>query len=382
MAHVEFLVKDELEYEVRSRGAKPQDLVATLRKQLRELLGADAPVRPVKVSDLDRESQRCADKWEELESMRMDLESAPTTSRGRQRLLLRLQHLQARLSNLEAQVSSAEEKNSINQLVSLVTTALNDVMLVSPPTSGPAPRLPEVDTDTPAPQGPAAPLDVFSGIMGAQYNKLPNPLNAILQGLPTVDGLDENKLLEFFRQLFLLAEFPGVSEARLLELVYPYCRAPMAGLVTRAIKGGNGLDALHAEALDSFVPGRLRDRLRQQLFYRVQERGEPLADFVRSVRDAARILRLGLTEQEVIQVILEGVTPEERSRLVFAQRPQSFADLDRLCVVSRTIQRTDESREFQGARRPPLTLRDRVVVTPGSTRVVVEVIVLPTREKR
>ena len=65
----------------------------------------------------------------------------------------------------------------------------------------------------------------------------------------------------------------------------------------------------------------------------------------RDIRKCARVLRLGLPEKDVVRIILEGVTPQERSRLVFADGPRGFADLERLCVVSRTVQGIDESRE-------------------------------------
>ena len=52
-----------------------------------------------------------------------------------------------------------------------------------------------------------------------------------------------------------------------------------------------------------------------------------------------------MPERDIVQVILEGVIPQGRSRLVFADRPRCFADLDRLCVVSRTVQAIDESRD-------------------------------------
>ena len=66
---------------------------------------------------------------------------------------------------------------------------------------------------------------------------------------------------------------------------------------------------------------------------------------MQSIRKTAQILRLGLPERDIIQVILEGVTPQERSRLEFADRPHCFADLDRLCVFARMVQANDESRE-------------------------------------
>ena len=82
------------------------------------------------------------------------------------------------------------------------------------------------------------------------------------------------------------------------------------------------------------MPGRLREQLRHKYLYRVQANGESLASFVNSIRDSARILGVGLSEEEIVQIILEGVTPQEKSRLVFAERPRCYADLDRLCVTS------------------------------------------------
>ena len=57
-----------------------------------------------------------------------------------------------------------------------------------------------------------------------------------------------------------------------------------------------------------------------------------------------------MSESDIIQTILEGVTPQERSRLVFAVRPQSFIDLDRLCAVSKTIQGNDDIRGHEARR--------------------------------
>ena len=160
-----------------------------------------------------------------------------------------------------------------------------------------------------------------------------------------VDGEDKGKLLLFLDIVLQLADFPGLSDDVLLSLIYPYCRGSLPELVTNTVRRGGSIDSLHGEVLDSFIPGRRRDQLRLKLYYQVQANEEVLADFVHNIRNTARILSLGLPERDIIQVILEGVTPQERSRLVFADRPRCFADLDRLYVVSRTVQAMDESQD-------------------------------------
>ena len=147
-----------------------------------------------------------------------------------------------------------------------------------------------------------------------------------------MDGLDVEKLLPFFKTVFQLVDFLGMSDRTVLELVFPYCRGPMAERVADVMRRRGGVAEFHQEVLEAFVPGRLMEQLRHRHFYRVQARGESLAQFVQRIREVARILGLGMSEEEVAQNILDGVSADDRLRLVFAQRPQWFADLERRCV--------------------------------------------------
>ena len=127
-----------------------------------------------------------------------------------------------------------------------------------------------------------------------------------------MDGLDVDQLMIFFRILFQLSDFPGMSDSTLLELVYPYCRGSVAERVARTIRDGGSVARFHGGVLDACVPGLLRKQLQHKHCYRVQAHGENFAKFVQSIRDAVRILGLGLPENEVVQMIFEGVTPQER----------------------------------------------------------------------
>ena len=69
----------------------------------------------------------------------------------------------------------------------------------------------------------------------ASFHKLPNPLSNFIQQIPVVDGLDVDKLIPFFRTLFQLSDFPGMSDHTLLELVFPYCRGSVAGRVAQTL---------------------------------------------------------------------------------------------------------------------------------------------------
>ena len=77
------------------------------------------------------------------------------------------------------------------------------------------------------------------------YQKLPHPLSGVLQKLPVVDGVDEDKLLVFLDLVLQLVDFPGVSDGDLLSLIYPYCRGSLAGLVTNTLRRGGSICLLY-----------------------------------------------------------------------------------------------------------------------------------------
>ena len=70
----EYFNKDELQFEIRLRGGVPQRDVASLRRQLRELLVGDVPLQRVEIEDLGEELALCSDKWTEFSTLMEDSE--------------------------------------------------------------------------------------------------------------------------------------------------------------------------------------------------------------------------------------------------------------------------------------------------------------------
>ena len=69
-------MKHELEFEITSRGGRPQGDVASLRKQLRDDLASGGTTSLVKVTDVTAELELCQEKWGELREVMEDFESA------------------------------------------------------------------------------------------------------------------------------------------------------------------------------------------------------------------------------------------------------------------------------------------------------------------
>ena len=96
----DLFLRDELEFELRSRDKWTLGDVASMRKQLGEALAAGEVPSPVKVSDESKEMELCLEKWGELRELAECLESAPCSSRAAQRIRQRLEHLRQRIQNM------------------------------------------------------------------------------------------------------------------------------------------------------------------------------------------------------------------------------------------------------------------------------------------
>jgi hypothetical protein len=118
--------------------------------------------------------------------------------------------------------------------------------------------------------------------------------------------------------------------------------------VNLALISGSSFEQFHFDVLQFFVPGRLFESLKQNLFRRLQHSDESFPAYVSSIRDAALVLELPVSEQEIINNILDGLSPAQRSRFVFQARPSTWADVDSLCVHDRNVFFADSNRQHEG----------------------------------
>ena len=89
-------------------------------------------------------------------------------------------------------------------------------------------------------------------------------------------------LLEFFKIAMRLKRCFPVSEAGFLALLMPFCNGALGDRLARYL-AADDFDRFHREALEHFIPGRLFSSLKQKLFLRAQERGEPLSTYILSL---------------------------------------------------------------------------------------------------
>ena len=181
------------------------------------------------------------------------------------------------------------------------------------------------------------------------YQRLPHLLSNFIKELPVMDGTDINCLYNFLLRLLKVRQVAQMNRSVVYELMYPYCKGELQCLVTQAISNKENFENFHERLLRHFIPVRAMSGLRIAKYERVQGQDEHFFSYVEAIRDAALVLRIKEKEAQAVQRILEGLTPTQRSRFIFQLPPSSFAQLEQLAIVDRSIAYTDRLREEQSS---------------------------------
>ena len=136
----------------------------------------------------------------------------------------------------------------------------------------------------------------------------------------------------------------NVADRPLLELIHTFCKSPLRERVIEALRTSVDFDRFHEDVIQYVVPRRRFEQLCQDMFGRLQREEESLSAYAESIKDAATVLRLALSETEVVAVIMDGLSPSQRSRLVFQKLPVTFRELDQLGTYEYNIRVADRAR--------------------------------------
>jgi hypothetical protein len=77
------------------------------------------------------------------------------------------------------------------------------------------------------------------------------------------------------------------------------------------------------------------------MFARLQREEESLSAYSNAVKKAAQVLRLSLSEAEIVANIVDGLSKTQRSRLIFKNSPVTFRDVEELRVHDQNVSFND-----------------------------------------
>jgi hypothetical protein len=177
------------------------------------------------------------------------------------------------------------------------------------------------------------------------YQNLPHPVGQLVKEFTIIDGCSVHHLCDFLLKILKIRQVGLIEVPTICELMYPYCKGEALALLTQALMA-------YTRILKQFIPVRLFSELRIEKYERVQREGESLANYILAVRNAALILRIVGTEAQVVERIVQGLTPTQRARFVFQTPPTNYTQLEQLVIFDRNITFADVTRKVPAPTEP------------------------------
>lgn len=180
------------------------------------------------------------------------------------------------------------------------------------------------------------------------FAKIYNPLMVILREVDNLSIESVDQLLKFLWFSVKAEKIIRVLEVPLrsfYKLLFPLVSGSLSDLVSASMESSASLSELRARVLSQRLTAWDLNHLVNQHVFRVQGHNESLDDYINEVKIAVQALETKLSEREVVASIVRGMKPEDRGRVLFGERPTTYADLENLGYEIEGVSRADTMRQ-------------------------------------
>lgn len=318
-----------LQYELKIRNQDAEGSVAELTQRLRRALGENLVFTSAAIGTV---SDACIAGKEFVEYVRglveLFRECVPTRSQVR-RLQAQIVHWVNRVQDLLSTLGDEQDRRQVQELRDKLSEAQCEINLLRYDAEG--------DDGDDEVRGevhnPVPPQDQSGTKVGDMFMKLPNPILSVIQGIRELSIDSKRQLLQFLWLMIRLQDQIRVfdmADVVVFQVVFPLTTGRLNRFIGEAIASRQQVQEFLNSFLRQHLSRRAYNKLVDEHFYRVQAEGEALAEYVEQIRIAMRALCVPVSEQEAVNNIIEGIRPVDRSRIMFTNRPATFAELDKL----------------------------------------------------
>lgn len=359
-AHVDLLIKTELEYELSIRNVKLEtnQTVADLRKRLRSVLKLNIEPSAYNIAKKVVINDEIKTIKVALEELKLKIEECGKEKRvvDSLRCKAKINHYKLRLTVLSSFKVNDEQKKDIQQLEVVLSECETMFGLV------------EVDKDLESrierrlSDSFAEDEEIEQNVMSKLnisneanerphcneqlnvYAKLPNPVERHLKNVKSCDGLEARELLNFVKVMLKLKKESELSDFQILDVILGYTTGPLYSKIVEFKQLGHSIEEVHNLLLNYFVPLGLRENLKRELVNRPQKHNEPLSCYILEIRENSKLLNCLYSENDIVKLIIIGLNQSTRSRLALTETPTSFKELELLCVHEQNVAYEDTRR--------------------------------------
>lgn len=332
---VDHLKREHLIYELAIRRQNVEGSVPDLMARLRGAVDQPVYLSPDVIGEAAPAINYLVKSLESVEDNISLMDGGHPSSKQLGRVRAQLVHLLNRLSDLEVLQLDTTSKRLLEELVQRANELqmrLNCLDLDGEKTG-------KQPSDLSVEQLGSVSNPCSAGVspkLSDEYTKLPNPIVYLFKDIVdlAVDNLPQIEHL-----LWLLVTFEehadtfAVPHSLILSLLYPLARGEFRTLVSQGIREGFSLQQLRRAVIDERLSVGMRKQLECQYIWRVQGDNELLSQYLDRVRSASLALDVGLSEQELVSLVLKGMRAADKSHFVFQDRPSTWQQL-RGAVIS------------------------------------------------
>lgn len=154
----------------------------------------------------------------------------------------------------------------------------------------------------------------------------------LIKKVKGANGNDEVQLVNFLKDIRPLFEISPQASNEIIKLLLPCVSGPLFKLWLDAVSQAVSWDLLHTAILDQFIPPLRRREIESLEIDRPQRHNEDFAEYTEAVIGMAFAINTRLTEQEVIDVILNKCHPSSRLHFGFSNPPGNIGELRALAT--------------------------------------------------
>ncbi|KAG8299877.1 hypothetical protein J6590_090445 [Homalodisca vitripennis] len=179
-------------------------------------------------------------------------------------------------------------------------------------------------------------LQVASG-MSASFAKLQNPIERYLKAFKPTNGLNVFELMDYLRVMQQLVSETPLNDSEVLNISIGYAHGPSYQKLLEYKVSIKIIIEIHKSLMNFFVPMGQKESLKRDLVHRSQKHNEILSSYISSIKENEKLLQCDYTEKEIVDIIMVGIAPNVRARLVFCDNPKNYEDLNQLCIHEQNI---------------------------------------------
>lgn len=161
-------------------------------------------------------------------------------------------------------------------------------------------------------------------------------LSDLTRMIKTVSGTDPEQLLEFLKSVQNIFSLRLVGDRDTILQLLVKTDGPLRVTWAEAITKGCDWPTLNSTILEEFFPARILRGLVNTRVYRLQRPEETLRDFVDDIKRTASVLLSDVTDEELVEIVMQGINPPTRSYLCMQAPPNTLSDLNRLARIAAT----------------------------------------------